>query len=181
MLTSAMRTQSIGRRRIGAVAILTLSCACAPAPIQKPISLGDVNTGANSLEAVRRQLNGTWTLVSYELMEGTRSRRLDAAAQMTYDEFGNLTMRGELKDPGAPGGQRPTLLNYSGRAVIDVTSKQLRLMSVNAAGDPLPSAVAERVDPAMVRLYEFQGSTLWLRIAGPDGKITASSSWTKNP
>jgi len=165
-------------RIVGATALLALCYGCAPAPIYKPIKVGDVDTGANSVEAVRRQLQGTWTLDNYYVYEGTRRRRLDATAELTYDEFGNLKMQGQLKNPGAATAQ-PVLLNFSGRAVIDVATQQLRMLNVNSTGDEIPASIATQVDPASVRKYEFQGSELWLTISGADGKPTAASSWKK--
>jgi hypothetical protein len=167
-------------RIITATAWLALCYACAPAPIYRPIKVGDVDTGANSVEAVRRQFQGTWTLDNYYVYEGARRRRLDAAAEMVYDEFGNLKMRGELKHPGAAAGTPPVLLNFSGRAVIDANTRQLRLMAVNSTGDAIPSAIADQVNPASMRHYEFQGSNLWLTINGANGTPTASSSWKKS-
>src|SRR5262245_12015294 len=98
-------------RILSATTLLALCCACGPAPIYRPIKVGDVDTGANSVEAVRRQFQGTWTLDTYYVYEGTRRRRLDATAELSYDEFGNLKMHGELKNPGTAGAP-PTLLNF---------------------------------------------------------------------
>jgi len=165
---------------VGATVLLALCSGCAPAPIYRPIKVGDVDTGANSVEAVRRQFQGTWTLDNYYVYEGTRRHRLDATAEMVYDEFGNLKMRGELKHPTAAAGAPPVLLNFTGRAVIDANTRQLRLMAVNSTGDAIPSAIADQVDPASVRVYEFQGANLWLTINGADGKPTAASLWKKS-
>jgi hypothetical protein len=159
--------------------VLTLCYGCAPAPIYKPIKAGDVDTGANSLESVRRQFQGTWALDHYYVYEGAQRRRLDATAELKYDEFGNLTMRGQLKNPTPATSAAALMLNYTGRAVIDVNSKELRMMAVSNAGDSLPSPIEAKVDPASVRHYEFQGSELWLTVNGADGKPTASSSWKK--
>src|SRR5262245_5577152 len=166
-------------RTITALALLASCAGCAPAPINRPIKVGDVNTGANSVEAVRRQFQGTWTLEQYYVYEGDKRRRLDAKAELVYDEFGNLKMRGELKHP-TPSQPAPVLLNFSGRAVIDPNTRQMRLMAVNSTGDAIPSAIADQVDPASLRHYEFQGSNLWLTISGADGKPTASSSWKRS-
>jgi hypothetical protein len=161
-------------------ALLLMSwSACAPAPIYKPIKAGDVDTGANSLESVRRQFEGTWALDHYYVYEGARRRRLDATAELKYDEFGNLTMRGQLKHPSAAPTAAALTLNYSGRAVIDVNTKQLRMMRVENTGDAVPAAIETQVDPASVRHYDFQGQELWLTVVGADGKPTASSSWKK--
>ncbi len=97
------------------VACLTLSAVagCAAAPRQRPIPVGPVDTGAGSLEAVRRQLSGTWELVSFEAFTGRgQSSRVPASGRLTYDEFGNLTVQGQLDDDDGRG--RTTLLNMSG-------------------------------------------------------------------
>jgi hypothetical protein len=166
-------------RLIASALLLAFWHGCAAAPINKPIKVGDVDTGTNSLEAVRRQFEGTWALDHYYVYEGTRRRRLDATAELKYDEFGNLTMRGQLKNATAATSAAELMLNYTGRAVIDVNSKQLRMMAVTNTGDSLPSPIEAKVDPASVRHYEFQGSELWLTVNGADGKPTASSSWKK--
>src|SRR5262245_32180084 len=167
-------------RILTATALLAWCAGCAPAPIYRPIKVGDVDTGTNSVEAVRRQFEGTWTLDHYYVYEGDKRRRLDATAELVYDEFGNLKMRGELKRPTAAATAAPVLLNFSGRAVIDPTKRQMRLMAVNSTGDAIPSAIADQVDPASLRHYEFQGENLWLTISGADGKPTASSSWKRS-
>lgn len=166
-------------RLVASALVLASWFGCAPAPVNKPIKLGDVNTGANSLEAVRRQFQGTWALDHYYVYDGTKRRRLDATAELSYDEFGNLTMRGQLKNPSKAPSAAALMLNYSGRAVIDVTSQQLRMMRVENTGDQVPAAIATQVDPASVRRYQFQGSELWLTVNGADGKPTAESSWKK--
>jgi hypothetical protein len=166
-------------RLLASALVLALAYACAPAPIYKPIKAGDVDTGGNSLEAVRRQFQGTWALDNYYVYEGTRRRRLDATAELKYDEFGNLTMRGQLKNATAATSAAALMLNYTGRAVIDVNSKELRMMAVSNTGDALPSPIEAKVDPSSVRHYQFQGSELWLTVNGADGKPTASSSWKK--
>jgi hypothetical protein len=74
--------------------ILALTCAaplagCAPGPLNPP-KMGssgplnmpakgsDVEAGAGSLEAVRRQLEGSWTLEWYDIYENGKRRRLPA-------------------------------------------------------------------------------------------------------
>src|SRR5262249_13425667 len=135
-------------RIVASALVLASSFACAPAPIYKPIKAGDVDTGANSLESVRRQFQGTWALDHYYVYEGTKRRRLDATAELKYDEFGNLTMQGKLKNPSAAQSAAALMLNYSGRAVIDVNTKQLRMMRVENTGDAVPAAIETQVDPA---------------------------------
>jgi len=161
-----------------AVAMLS---GCAPAPIYRPIKGGDVDTGAGTLESVRDQLKGTWALVAYEVYENGKPRRLPAEAEMTYDEFGNLKMHGQLKRDAAATAKEPPpiLLNYSGRAVIDVKSHQIRLLDVNENKEPLPGAIADAVTPENVRRYDLKADTLALTVFDAKGQPTASSSWKR--
>src|SRR5262249_36613430 len=113
---------------IASALALAASFACAPAPIYKPIKVGDVDTGANSLEAVRRQFQGTWALDHYFVYEGPKRRPLDTPAELKYDEFGNLTLSGQLKNPSQAQSAAALMLNCSARRALDLASKDLRMM-----------------------------------------------------
>jgi hypothetical protein len=165
---------------ISVIAVTALLSACAPAPIYKPIKAGDVDTGPGTLEAVRRQLEGTWALTSYEIYQNGKRQRLAADAQLKYDEFSNLTMSGQLRNPSASNA-KPLLLNYSGRSVIDVTSHELRLLDIESTGGRLQEAVAAAAGPENVRKYSIQGDVLTLTILAADGTPTAASAWKKQP
>jgi hypothetical protein len=163
--------------------LVSLSVSCAPAPIYRPIKGGDVDTGAGTLEAVRQQLKGTWALLAYEVYENGKAHRIPAQGEMTYDEFGNLKLVGQLKQTGtaAASAKPPMLLNYAGRAVIDVRTHELRLLDVNEGAEPLPGNIADAVTPANVRKYDLKADTLALTVLDPKGQPTASSSWKKQP
>jgi hypothetical protein len=148
-------------------------------PLNMPAKGSDVEAGAGSLEAVRRQLEGSWTLEWYDIYENGKRRRLPAGGDLVYDAYGNLTLHGELKQPQAGTEARPLVLNYSGRAVLDVRTRELRLQDVAATGDALPRPVEDQVNTANVRHYDLNGSTLTLTVVGDDGKPTAVSSWKK--
>jgi hypothetical protein len=152
--------------------------ACASAPREKPINVGEAETGPGSLAAVRKQLEGSWTLVSYEILQNGRRQRLDATAEMTYDQFGNLNMIGELKNPDPTRERRPALLNYSGRAVIDVDKSELRFVVENSR-DPLPRSVEANVKPENVRHFTFRDSLLELTISDANGQATGFSTWRR--
>jgi hypothetical protein len=168
------------QRAIPAFAVTVVLSSCAPAPIYKPIKGGDVDTGPGTLESVRRQFEGTWALTSYEIYQNGKRQRVPATAQLKYDEFSNLTIIGQVNNATASSA-KPTLLNYSGRSVIDVTSHELRLLDVESTRGRLPEAVAAAADPANVRKYSIQGDVLTLTILAADGKPTAASAWKKQP
>jgi hypothetical protein len=145
--------------------------ACAAAPLERPIEMGPVDTGPASLEAVRRQFQGTWDLVSLDTFPkpgGTAVPVTGATAVLTYDEYGNLNMKGTASSP---------ILDYSGRALIDVAKQELHLQAVSGSGgaDDLP----KEVDFAAVRKYAFDGALLKMSTIDAQGNITATAVWKR--
>jgi len=116
--------------------------------------------------------------VSYEILQGGKRQRLDAKAEMTYDKFGNLNMIGELKNPDPSRERRPALLNYSGRAVIDVDKSELHFVVENSR-DPLPRSVEATVKPENVRHFMFRDSLLELTISDANGQAAGFSTWRR--
>jgi hypothetical protein len=162
------------------VAVAPLLAACpSSAPRKRPVKMGDVNTGPGSLEAVRRQLQGTWELVEAVALDakGTPTPR-KAEGRLTYDEYGNLTIAAKLADTTQPPSSVSGLLAYTGRAVIDPAKSQLVLMDLKTrlpSGEPIPSEVS----PDKVRLYTIEGDTLTLTSKDSSGVATARTTWRK--
>ena len=161
---------------LAAAACVASQLGCEAAPRQRPVEMGPVDTGPNSIEAVRRQLEGTWDLISLDLYSPTGERvPAQATGRLQYDEFGNLSMRGTLA-----GGAHveESVLNVSGRVVIDPGTRTFRFGDVKA-----PSADEKRIDPkldaANVRYYDLQGDVLRTTVKGADGKTTATATWKK--
>jgi hypothetical protein len=157
------------------LAVVTLA-GCQASPSKRPVELGPVDTGADSVEAARRQLQGTWLLVSLDLYPaGAEKVTAQASGRLNYDEHGNLTMIGSIS---AGPHVDPSVLNFSGRATIDPRTHTLRLGGISAA-----SADAKRVDPkldaAHVRHYEFAGDLLTTTIKDAKGVTTASATWKR--
>jgi hypothetical protein len=161
------------------VAVLQVSSACATArPRQRPVEGGAVESGAGSLAAVRKQLEGTWNLVSAEVVSaaGTRTT-IKASAVLTYDDFGNLSLKGSYDDPAATA-EQTAALNFTGRAVIDTQKQVLRLLDVRESdGDfaNLPAELAARRE----RAYSFRGDTLTLTVKDSKGNVTAVNTWRR--
>jgi hypothetical protein len=84
-----------------------------------------------------------------------------------------------MKQPRGGTDARPLVLNYSGRAVLDVRTRELRLLDVAVTGDALPRPIDDQVNTANVRHYELNGSTLTLTVVGDDGQPPAVSSWKR--
>jgi hypothetical protein len=75
--------------------------ACQAAPRQRPVEMGPVDKGPGSLGAVRKQLEGTWTLVSLETYhERGPAVLVKATGQLIYDQYGNLTIKGIVEGSG---------------------------------------------------------------------------------
>ena len=154
------------------VPVVMLLVACHPAPRHAPAKMGPVDTGPGSLEFVRRQLMGTWDLVKFETMSAQgQATEVKASGMLTYDEFGNLTMYGKAEAPTGP-----LALDINGRAVIDVTKHQLKILSVT--GNTQVTEMQE-VSLDRVRTYSFDGPLLRLATMDAAGHVSATSVWKK--
>lgn len=161
------------------VAVLVVLPACAEKRTRRtPIPMGAVAAGEGSLTAVRKQLEGTWNLVSAELVSASGQRSaVKATAVLTYDAYGNLSLKGTYDDPAATAEQKAAL-NFTGRAVIDVQKQVLHLLDVKESeGDfaKLPPEMVARRD----RAYAFEGDQLTLTVKDSTGRVTAVNTWRK--
>ena len=160
---------------VAALALPLLS-ACESAPRARAVKMGPVDTGAESVEAVRRQLQGNWELIQLVLIApgGVRTP-VEASGRLQYDEFGNLAMRGNIT-----GSQHidPGVLNLTGQVAIDPAAHSLRFRAISAA-----SADERRVDPQLdatrVRYYAFSGGLLTTTIKDGSGTPTAIATWKR--
>jgi hypothetical protein len=141
--------------------------------------MGPVDTGPGSLESVRRQLEGTWELLSAEAVDPTgKATPRKAVGRLTYDAYGNLNISAKLEDTGAAPTSVSGLLSYSGRAVIDPPKSRLVLMDVKSrlpSGEPLPAEVSAD----KVRYYALEGDVLSLTVKDSAGVTTAKTTWRK--
>lgn len=167
-------------RRLVLVSVVAVGAAaaigCSAAPRQRPVKGSDVQTSAGSVEAVRRQLQGTWTLVALESVPpsgGTRRVPISATGTLIYDEFGNMTIDAHTSDPAAPVAAREkNQLVFKGQAVIDVVNHELKLTALTGNVDP-----NEVLSPDRRRKYEFNADTLKLSSFDERGQVTAISTW----
>ncbi len=107
----------------------TVSAACAKPPRAKT---GPIETGADSLTAARKLLEGRWALESFEVYPAAGEPiRLSGAGTLEYDEFSNLKI--EIRtDPATAERLRVAgmqtnggVLSSDGRAALDVQQKTL--------------------------------------------------------
>ena len=153
--------------------------ACKAAPLHAPMRMGPVDAGAGSVEAVRRQLNGSWDLVSLTAFEPPSGAPvpIQASAVLTYDEYGNLTMKGRLAGAGRSDAASTALLDYSGRAVIDVANQQLQLQAVTGTGAGDKTSAESFL--ASVRKYAFEGELLKISTIDRQGNTRATAVWKR--
>jgi hypothetical protein len=156
-------------------------CGCwggSSEPRVRPVKMGEVDTGANSVESVRRQLQGTWDLVTLEVTSPSGPVKVPAKGQLKYDEYGNMSMTGSVTDASnvAPG-----VLTISGRAVIDPTKHMLRFANVTGDTTAAEQALDSNIDPAKVRYYEFVGELLKTTVKDASGATTATATWKRIP
>ena len=161
------------------LAALLVVPACATSrPRQRPVEGGAVAAGPGTLASVRKQLEGTWNLVSADVVSAAGARMtVKASAVLTYDAYGNFAMKGELDDPAATAEQKAAL-NFTGRAVIDTQRQVLRLLDVQQPEGEfakLPSDMAALRE----RAYAFEGERLTLTVKDSKGRVTAVNTWRK--
>ena len=163
------------------LSIAVTLAACAASSRQRPVGMGDVSKGIDSLAATRKQLEGTWTLTKFEVADNTgRLIPIRATAQLTYDDFGNLSIRGVLQEP-LPGQTTVTdspALAYTGKAVIDTVRKEMVLTGMNATAEPDPSLLA-KIGPEFRRRYEFGDGTLTISVMNANGGATSRATFRK--
>lgn len=159
------------------VAGLLLLAACTASERQRPLGMGDVYTGAGSLESTRRQLQGTWELVSLESSPSPGAPRvvIKASGTLEYDEYGNLRIEAHTVDPAAPVAARESaLLNFKGRAAIDPVKKELQMLDMTGNVDP-----TEVLAPERKRRFEIDADTLKLSSIDEKGEAVATSLWRR--
>jgi hypothetical protein len=164
-----------------AVASCCLMTACAASERQRAISAGPVESGPGTVGATRQQLAGTWTLTKFEVLNAAgQLTPVGAKAQLTYDTFGNLSIKGVLTEP-LPGQKTVTdapALMYTGRAVIDAVKQELVLMGVDASVEPDPSIVAKIAMDAR-RKFTVTATDLTISAMDAQGKIVSRASYKK--
>lgn len=160
-----------------AVLALPFSTGCAGAPRVRPVKMGPAESGLGTIENERRRLKGTWQLMSLEVVPASgEPLAVQAQGVLTYDDYGNLTMKGTVTASAEVDG---SALNITGRAVIDPDAHTIRILDVKA-----PNADAARLDPAFdakhMRHYEFVGDDLLkTTVKDASGKTTATATWKR--
>jgi hypothetical protein len=159
--------------------------ACAPAPRQRPVELGPVDTGQGTLAAARQYLEGRWTLVSYEVFPpGQPPVKLAGAGTLSYDGFGNLNMEIRVDEPtaerlaraGVPSAKG--VISTNGRTVVDM---QARTLTYVLEGQPPFGAPSGPLALNRPRHWQVDGNVLTLTTRGDDGQSVSVGRWEKMP
>jgi len=96
---------------------------------------------------------------------------------LSYDAYGNLSLKGAYDDPAATA-EQTAALNFTGRAVIDTQRQVLRLLDVKQSEGELASLPPEMV-ARRERAYAFDGDVLTLTVKDSAGRVTAVNTWRR--
>jgi hypothetical protein len=161
---------------LAATLALSPLTGCESAPRARPVKAGDVDAGLGSIEAVRRQLKGTWELISLELISPSGDKTpVTASGRLQYDEYGNMAIKGTIA-----GGQTidPSVLNLSGQVAIDANAHTFRFTQITA-GSADDRRVDPQIDASKTRYYAFEGDVLKTTVKTAAGVTTAVAAWKK--
>jgi hypothetical protein len=165
---------------------------CAAAPRARPIPTTRIDE-SNTVQAVRKQLEGTWTLVSLEFAaEDGRRATVQADGQLRSDAFGNLHVEYRLSDRGQValeglGFRTPNpVISTDGQVAIDTQQHRITYIPPDAATRAFdPDLAARRASPFALetpRYYSIgDDGILTLTTRHASGKDAATSRWKKNP
>jgi len=174
-MTSGLRTAAM----LAALA----TTACAAKPINKPMELGPVGTGAGSLTAARQYLEGRWTLVSYQIFPaGQAPIQLTGNGTLSYDEFGNMDMQIRVEPATAQTLERAGIasdqgvISTKGRTAVDM---QNRTLTYVLAGQPTFVATAGPLALNLPRHWVVDGNVLTLTTKSADGRTLSEGRWQK--
>jgi hypothetical protein len=154
---------------------------CAAAPRGTPIELAPVDTGPGSLADVRRQLEGSWDLVTLEVRNAAGAMTpTKAQALLTYDAYGNMRVRGKLTEslPDAAAKLASSAVDYSGQIVIDPRRHEFRMTEQQAA-EPLDKELQSVLRLSRVRRYELSPDTLKIHVMDEGNAVVATTTFRK--
>jgi hypothetical protein len=173
--------------------VTQLLIACAASPLQRRAGMGAVATGPNTLEAVRKQLEGRWALTSFNVTgTGGAQAAVDATGTLTCDAFGVLHVEYRISDTGQQSlatlglPRLDPVLSTTGRVVINPQQKQITYVGDDFEKRALgfdPALAANRANPfelERTRYYEFAADgSLVLSSRYDDGRDASVSRWKK--
>jgi hypothetical protein len=157
-----------------------LGSGCHAQPSQRPAKAGPVDTGAGSLTAARKYLEGQWSLESFEIYPpGKPAIQLKGSGTLVYDEFGNLKIdvRADqastdvLRDAGID--LKDGVLASEGRTVVDMQNRTLTYVVPGQTGSG-PLSLSRP------RHWVVQTNVLTLTTQDANGKPLSVARWRKS-
>ena len=174
-----MKLKSSLTHALLAVVLLSLSAACGPKVAVK--KGGPVDTGAGSVVAARKYLEGRWTLESFEVYPpGKPVVAVKGQGTLSYDDFSNLSM--ELRTDVATSDQlraagieiQDGTISTTGRTAVDMQNRTLTyVIAGQPAGNTGPLALSRP------RHWQVDGNVLTLTTKDDAGKPVSISKWRK--
>lgn len=162
---------------VGALAIANAGCAAAPR--QRPVEMGPVDTGPQTLTAARKYLEGNWALESFEVYPpGKPAITLKGSGNLSYDDFGNLKI--DIRADQASSDLlraagidiRDGVISSDGRTAVDM---QNRTLTYIVQGQPGKGPLSL----ARPRHWEVDGNLLTLTTKDESGKPLSVGRWRK--
>jgi hypothetical protein len=173
-------TLIVGRTCAIALACL-LAAACKSAPRERPIPMGPVDTGAGSVTAARKFLEGRWVLESFEVYPpGKAPIALKGSGDLLYDDFGNLKMeiRADQQSSdllrAAGIDIRDGVISTEGRTAIDLQNHTLTYTVEGQVANKGPLAINRP------RHWEVQNDVLTLTTKDESGKPLSVGKWRRS-
>jgi hypothetical protein len=159
--------------RIVIAAATALAAACAPAPRQRPVELGPVDTGAGSLTEARKFLEGRWLLESFEVYPpGKGPVALKGSGVLQYDDYGNLKM--EIRADESSADIRDGTISSEGRTVVDLQHKTLTYVV-----EGQPRSGAGPLAMSRPRHWQVDGDLLTLTTKDDAGNPLSVGRWRR--
>ena len=163
-------------------AVLAATLACSAAPRQRAVEGGPVDTGAGTLTAARKYLEGRWTLESFELRPpGKAPITLKGQGTLSYDASGNLTMNIRTDEKTADMLRasgidiRDGVISTEGRTAIDLQNHTLTYVLQGQA--PLTRGPLGTDRP---RHWAVEGDVLTLTTKDDAGQPLSIGRWRKS-
>lgn len=180
-------------KRLAATAlVLMMAAACASSPRQRPVSVGEVGAGPESLAWVRQQLEGQWALASMTAFgEDGKKVDIDASGSLQTDAYSNLRIVFRMTDSGRKalesiGISSPNpVVTTEGRAAIEPVKKEITYVGTDYKKQNGMDAglAAKRANPfalERIRYYSFNpDGTLTLTTRYDNGKDAVIGVWKR--
>jgi hypothetical protein len=170
-------------RIVGVAALAAASAACAGAPRTRPLPIGDIPTGAGTVQGARKFLEGRWALESFEIRSADGKQvPLKGSGVLNYDDFGNLRM--EIRADQASSDVlraagvniRDGVISTDGRTAIDLQNKTLTYF---LEGQPATGAGPLAMNRP--RHWEVTENQLTLTTRDDSGAPISVSRWKRSP